>query len=250
MSGKVYEKEHQIKYYECDTTQKMTISMLLNVMLHVSGEQSYLLGVGDQVVAEKGLTWIILQYEVKVERMPAFYESIKITTQATSYNKLFCYRTFQAYDTQGNLCVTVNSTFALMDVQERKMVRVPAEIVAPYESEFTKKLIRTPKPEKINEEKMTSKDYQVRYLDIDSNRHVNNSKYVEWAMDTLDLEFLTTHEIETMTIKFEKEVHYGQLIHSEISSIENQDNAIITAHRILTEGVTNFEASIVWKATT
>ena len=249
MSGKIYEKEHQIKYYECDTMQKMTISMLINIMIHVSGEQSYLLGVGDEVVAEKGLAWIILQYEVEVERMPAFYESIKITTQANSYNKLFCYRAFKVYDSQGNLCVTVNSKFALMNVQERKMARVPAELIAPYESEFSKKLIRMPKPVKVDEEKMTSKEYQVRYLDIDSNCHVNNSKYIEWAMDTLDLEFLTTHEIETMTIKFEKEVHYGQLIHSEISSAKNQENGIVTAHRILTEGVTNCEASIVWKVT-
>lgn len=247
MNGKIYEKEHQIKYYECDTTQKMTLSMLLNIMLHVSGEQSYILGVGDEVLAEKGLAWIILQYEVKVERMPAFYESIKITTQATSYNKLFCYRTFKVYDTQGNLCVTVNSTFALMNVQERKMARVPAEIVAPYESDFSKKIIRTPKPVKVDEEKMISKEYHVRYLDIDSNRHVNNSKYIEWAIDTLDLEFLTTHEIETMTIKFEKEVHYGQLIHSEMSLTKTQDNEVITAHRIGTEDITNCEASIVWK---
>ena len=247
MSGKIYEKEHQIKYYECDTTQKMTLSMLLNIMLHVSGEQSYILGVGDEVLAEKGLAWITLQYEVKVERMPAFYESIKITTQATSYSKLFCYRTFKVYDTQGNLCVTVNSTFALMNVEERKMARVPDEIVAPYESEFSKKLIRTPKPVKVDEENMISKDYHVRYLDIDSNRHVNNSKYIEWAIDTLDLEFLTTHEIETMTIKFEKEVHYGQLIRSEISLTKTQDNEVITAHRIGTEDITNCEASIVWK---
>ena len=247
MSGKIYEKEHQIKYYECDTTQKMTLSMLLNIMLHVSGEQSYLLGVGDEVVAEKDLAWIILQYGVEIERMPAFYESIKITTQATSYNKLFCYRTFKAYDTQGNLCVTVKTTFALMNVKERKMARVPEELIAPYEAKFTKKLIRTPKPEKVNEEKKTSKDYHVRYLDIDSNRHVNNSKYVEWAMDTLDFEFLTTHEIETMTIKFEKEVHYGQLIHSEMSSTKTQDNKVVTAHRIVAEGVTNCEASIIWK---
>lgn len=247
MSGKIYEKEHQIKYYECDTTQKITISMLLNIMLHVSGEQSYLLGVGDEVVAEKGLAWIIIQYGVEVERMPAFYESITITTQATSYNKLFCYRTFNVYDEKGNLCVTVKSTFALMNVEERKMVRVPDELVAPYESEFSKKLIRTPKPEKIDEEIMIFKEYRVRYLDIDSNRHVNNSKYIEWAIDTLNLEFLTTHEIESMTIKFEKEVHYGQLIHSEMSATTDQDNKVITAHRIVTEGVTNCEASIVWK---
>lgn len=247
MSGKIYEKEHQIKYYECDTTQKMTLSMLLNVMLHVSGEQSYLLGVGDEVLAEKGLAWIILQYEVQVERMPAFYETINITTQATSYNKLFCYRVFKVYDAEGNLCVTVNSTFALMNVKERKMARVPDEIVAPYDTEFTKKLVRSPKPVKVDEETMISKEYRVRYLDIDSNRHVNNSKYIEWAIDTLNLEFLTTHEIKSMTIKFEKEVHYGQLIHSEMSTTKNTDNDIITAHRIVTEGVTNCEASIVWR---
>ncbi|SDQ21838.1 acyl-ACP thioesterase [Carnobacterium viridans] len=247
MSGKIYEKEHQIKYYECDTTQKMTLSMLLNIMLHVSGEQSHLLGVGDEVLAEKGLAWIILQYEVKVERMPAFYETITITTQATSYNKLFCYRIFKVYDTKGNLCVTVNSTFALMNVKERKMARVPDEIVAPYEAEFTKKLVRSPKPIKVDEENMISKEYRVRYLDIDSNRHVNNSKYIEWAIDTLNLEFLTTHEIKRMTIKFEKEVHYGQLIHSEMSATKNTDNDMTTAHRIVAEGVTNCEASIEWK---
>lgn len=247
MSGKVYKKEHQIKYYECDTTQKMTVSMLLNIMLHVSGEQSYSLGVGDEVLAEKGLAWIILQYEVNVDRMPAFYETINITTQATSYNKLFCYRTFKVYDEEGNLCVTVNSTFALMNIKERKMARVPDEIVAPYGSEFSKKLIRSPKPEKVDEETMLSKEYRVRYLDIDSNRHVNNSKYVEWVMDTLDLEFLTSHEIENMTIKFEKEVHYGQLIHSEMSLTKQEEGKVLTAHRIVTEGIINCEASILWK---
>ena len=94
MSGLIYQKEHRVKYYECDATKQISIPMLLNIMLYVSGEQSYKLGVGDAVLLEKGLSWIILQNDIHIQRLPEAGETITITTQALSYNKLFTYREF------------------------------------------------------------------------------------------------------------------------------------------------------------
>lgn len=70
MSGLIYQKEHRVKYYECDATKQISIPMLLNIMLYVSGEQSYKLGVGDAVLLEKGLSWIILQNDIHIQRLP------------------------------------------------------------------------------------------------------------------------------------------------------------------------------------
>lgn len=246
MSGKVYSKKHLVKYYECDTTKLMTLPMLVNVMVHVSGEQSHLLGVGDDVVNEKGMSWVILQYEMHFNRMPEFAEEITISTQALSYNKLFCYREFKAYDAEENELASVKTSFALIDIEARKMVRIPKDIVDPYEAEFVKRLVRTSKPAKLTDE-VRAEDYRVRYLDIDRNQHVNNSKYFEWALDTLEYDFLTQHTFEYVNIKFEKEVYYGDSITSEVSRTESEDGKIVTAHRISTAGTVNCELSIEWK---
>ncbi|MFL2099975.1 acyl-[acyl-carrier-protein] thioesterase [Desemzia sp. FAM 23989] len=246
MSGKIYEAKHLVKYYECDTNKRMTLPMLVNIMIHASGEQSHLLGVGDDVVNEMGLSWVILQYEMNFNRVPEFAEEVTITTQALSYNKLFCYREFKVYGANGEECVTAKTTFALIDREKRKMARIPEEIVAPYEVEFNKKLVRTTKPEKVGAE-ATSTEYRVRFLDIDRNQHVNNSKYFDWALDTLDYEFLTSHDLDYVNIKFEKEVHYGNMITSSVSVIELEDGRVSTAHKITTGETVNCELSIIWK---
>ena len=53
------------------------------------------------------------------------------------------------------------ATFVLMDRDSRKVHAVEPEIVAPYQSEFDKKLIRGPKY--ANLEDPISKDYHVRF---------------------------------------------------------------------------------------
>lgn len=246
MSGEIYKAKHLVKYYECDTTKKMTLPMLSNIMIHTSGEQSHLLGVGDDFVNELGLSWVILQYEMKFTRVPEFAEEITITTQALSYNKLFCYREFKVFDANGEECVTALTTFALINTEKRKMARIPEEIITPYNVEFNKKLVRTPKPEKIGEE-AASTEYRVRFLDIDRNQHVNNSKYFDWALDSLEYDFLTSHELDYVNIKFEKEVHYGNEITSSVSMTELEDGRVSTAHQISTGDTINCELSIIWK---
>ncbi|MGX7418640.1 acyl-[acyl-carrier-protein] thioesterase [Carnobacterium gallinarum] len=247
MSGLVYEKEHTVKYYECDATKKISMPMLLNIMLYVSGEQGRMLGVSDDVVAEHGLSWIILQTEIKVNRLPEAHEKIRVMTQAQSYNKFFTYRDFKVYDEAGELCVTTNCTFAMMDFTQRKMVRIVDELIEPYKVEGTKKLIRTPKPVPVNQETAQSIDYRVRYLDIDGNQHVNNAKYLDWFLDSLGLDFIRQHQLKSINVKYEKEVGYGNMVQSLVSQEVLEDGQIATAHQIVNNGTLSCEASMVWE---
>ena len=38
-------------------------------------------------------------------------------------------------------------------------------------------------------------NFKVRYGDIDSNMHVNNVRYVEWAIESLPLDIVLNYEI-------------------------------------------------------
>ena len=78
-------------------------------------------------------------------------------------------------------------TFVLMDRDSRKVHAVEPGIVAPYQSDFNKKLIRGPKY--ANLEEPISKDYHVRFYDLDMNGHVNNSKYLDWIFEVMGADF-------------------------------------------------------------
>ena len=43
---------------------------------------------------------------------------------------------------------------------------------------------KIPKLERLEEFKY-EESFKVRYTDIDSNNHVNNTKYIDWAIETL-----------------------------------------------------------------
>lgn len=246
MAGKKYSKKHQVRSYECDQTEKMTLPMLMNVMMEVSGEQSDQLKRGAKEMTDAGLGWIIIQYTFDIKRMPRLQETIEVETQAMKYNKIFTYRNFTAYDQQGEPLVEVQTTFAAIDMTKRKMARITEDLIAPYEAPFVKRLERTPKPEPVDREAASSLPYRVRYFDIDSNRHVNNSKYAEWAINPLGQDFLNTHEMTYANIKFDKEVFYGELIES-VYSVKEEEEEVITSHRIESNGILNCEAQFNWK---
>lgn len=239
--AKQYAEKHQIPYYECDTTRYLKISTMVKMLIKISGTQSELLGVSDEYMSSLGIGWIILQHDIEIKRMPQAGETVTLTTEAESYNKFFCYRNFWIHDEQGEECVLMKTTFAIMDMKERKMGSVDDQLIAPFESQKIKRIIRGEKILPV-EEAFLEKTYTVRYYDIDANKHVNNAVYLDWVVDSLDAEFLMTHVPEKISIKFNKEVRYGE----EITSAYELNEELISRHVIRAKGETSAEANIQW----
>lgn len=241
--AKQYSETHQIPYYECDRTQYIKISTLVKMLIKISGAQSEILGVSDEYMASLGLGWIILQHEIDITRLPKANESITLTTEAESYNKFFCYRHFWVHDKDGNECAFMSTTFAVMDLNERKMGSVDEKIIAPFESEKIKRIKRGEKIEPVSKID-NQKNYGVRYFDIDLNQHVNNAIYLDWILDSLDGEFLEENTPKKIAIKFNKEVLYGDDIASAYELVDGET----THHCITSKNETSAEANIKWEA--
>jgi medium-chain acyl-[acyl-carrier-protein] hydrolase len=204
----------------------MPIPAILSVALQMSGEQSDALERSDVWVYEHfHYVWIVTEYESSVTRLPKFSETIRIETEALSYNKFFCYRDFRYFGENGDLILTIHSAWVLMDPDTRKAARVEDEIVAPYESEKISKLERGHKFIKL--EKPEKRIYHVRYSDIDMNQHVNNSKYYDWAVDPLGFDFLTQHQPTKIYIKYNHEVRPGEEIFSSYEQLGNKTCHVI-----------------------
>jgi len=239
-----YTAPHEVSYYECDVNGTMTLSAMIAIAIKVSEDQSDQLNRGSDFVRSFGLTWIVTNYQFFIERLPKVGEKIYISTQAQEYNKYFCYRNFWLTTEEGEELVRIETIFVLMNIETRKLSRVVDEIIAPFESQKITKIKRFGKLEKIVAGE--SLPYRVRFFDIDSNHHVNNAVYFHWILDVLGRDFLTSYVPKTITIRYDKEVEYGNEIASVVEKID-QDQAMCTRHAIMIHEETCCEALIEWK---
>ena len=161
--GLTYQMKMKIPFDMADMNGHIKLPDVILLSLQVSGMQSIELGVSDKAILENyNLVWIITDYDIEVARLPHFAEEITIETEALSYNRLFCYRRFTIYDEEGWELIHMMATFVLMDRDSRKVHAVEPEIVAPYQSEFSKMALSlTPSsidciPETCRDSKITS----------------------------------------------------------------------------------------------
>ena len=238
--GLTYQMNMKIPFDMSDMNGHIKLPSLILLSLQVSGSQSAQLGVSDKEILEKyNLVWIITEYDIDVIRLPRFAEEITIETEALSYNRLFCYRRFTIYDESGQTIIQMLASFALMDRDSRKVHSVDPEMVAPYQSEFSKKIIRGPKYTDLDNP--TSKDYHVRFYDLDMNGHVNNSKYLDWIFEVMGADFLMGHIPQKINLKYVKEVRPGGMITSSYELDGSQSR-----HQVTSQGVVNAQALIQW----
>ncbi|GAW64069.1 acyl-acyl carrier protein thioesterase [Ligilactobacillus acidipiscis DSM 15836] len=242
MSAKKFSEDHRVVYYETDVTGSLGIGRLVDLMMLSSEDQSDKLGITNEKVGERGLGWVVTQHIINIKRLPKVDEIITLSTQAKSYNRFFCYRDFAVYDQAGNELVTMHSVFVLMDRSKRKMVRLPEDIITPYESEYTKKIERLPMPLTV-ENASGQKNYRVRFMDIDANHHVNNVHYFDWMLDALPAEFLLSHRLIKMNIAYRQEVYYGDQVNS---AVEIDEDNLLTRHTIMTGEQQNCLAECEW----
>ncbi|MDU2559638.1 MAG: acyl-[acyl-carrier-protein] thioesterase [Streptococcus mitis] len=239
--GLTYQMKMKIPFDMADMNGHIKLPDVILLSLQVSGMQSIELGVSDKAILENyNLVWIITDYDIEVARLPRFAEEITIETEALSYNRLFCYRRFTIYDEAGQELIHMMATFVLMDRDSRKVHAVESEIVAPYQSDFDKKLIRGSKYDSLNEPII--KDYHVRFYDLDMNGHVNNSKYLDWIFEVMGADFLTHYIPKKINLKYVKEVRPGGVITSAV-----ERTGLESKHEITSDGATNAQAIITWQ---
>lgn len=249
MGASTFSEQHHINFYETDVTNTVTPAMLVNMIILASEDQTNALGVGSDVVIKQGIGWVVTQYKIDITRLPKVDETITVSTRATCYNRYFAFREFWVHDATGNECVHVESIWVTMDHETRKIVSIPANIIGPFQSEEVKMIPRLLRPKRLtDDDQLFTKEYRVRYFDIDGNGHVNNSRYFDWLLDALPMSFLTRHDLTEINIRFENEVQYHHIVTSEASLMTDVTEPIVTKHRIKMEnGDVATEAEFHWR---
>jgi acyl-ACP thioesterase len=207
-------KPYEILCFYTDYKDKLSPQSLIGLFQDAATNQSSFLGVGHDYMVSNNLIWVLLKYNIHINRMPELREVVKIVTFPMYYERFYVYRKFEMYDEKENLIAFAYSTWTIVDVESKKLCRITKDLTKAYG--FTTKDRFSEKISFNNIPKLSEGDYEttfkIRYMDIDNNLHVNNTKYLAWAIETVPYEIVTGCDLSHIDIVYRKEVKYGQSV--------------------------------------
>ncbi|MFR9071489.1 MAG: acyl-[acyl-carrier-protein] thioesterase [Paraclostridium sp.] len=228
----IFKKEYKINIFDVDSEHKCKFSSLVDFLWDVVISQSDYLGETKEGFVQNQCIWVLLKYDITIYEYPKFRDTITVDTKVLGSKKFYGYRQNTIRNSEGKVIGEAFSTDILIDFEKRRPMRISSTQSEIYG--LNGELAEVPTLDdlpKIQKEDYT-KDYPVRYSDIDSNGHVNNVKYMEMAMDTLPRFILNEYKLFNIKVLFKKETTDGDTLYISSEVINNDNNNITTVHKI------------------
>ena len=236
---------HVVKAYECNWKGELSLSHVVGIMMLASRKQERGLAHPD-LIYQKGLSWIVIQNQLTVNRLPKLEEEIIIETEPVGYNKFFTFRRYTILSLGEEVLVDALTTFSMINIEERKLISLDEEVLSEYPIENKKDTRRNPRVPKIDLENANVQTYRVRLNDIDYNHHVNNAKYFDWVMDSLGMDFIKTHSLKSVLVKYDKEILPEATVKS-FYEIRETENGVQTLHQLESDDQKCCHLSLEWE---
>ena len=181
----MYSFSGRIRYSECDETGRLSLVSMMNYLQDCSTFQSMELGEGLSGLTERGMAWVLANWMIEVDRLPAFGESVTVSTWCYEMSRAHALRNFQIADESGEPIVRADSQWFVFDVARGHATRVPDDQRLYLSEEPRLQMAPLPKRLRTESEGKPAPAHVVTRHDLDTNHHVNNANYVRFATEAL-----------------------------------------------------------------
>lgn len=203
----------KVRYEDVDKKNNLTLKGFLKYLVDTAAKHSNNAGYGLNNIPNTKVAWLILNWRVQIFRYPKTSEMIHITTWARSMSKLYSYRDFEVFDDFGNRIAIASSKWVLVNFYTKSIAKISQEIIDSYGP--IEKMIFDKEIEKINEPKedYTNRfDYTILRRDLDTNNHVNNLNYLDFAIEALPENVYENMEFKNISVLYKKQCLIGDKI--------------------------------------
>ncbi|PLX73875.1 MAG: acyl-ACP thioesterase [Desulfuromonas sp.] len=209
-----YQADYTVRSYEVDTDGRVRPLTLLNYLQDAAGEHASRLGASVPALLKMNLTWVLSRYHVHFHRFVPVHSTIHLKTWPSAKEGRFALRDFELVDGDGNPVVTATSSWMLIDLTSRRPVRIADHL--PDLPTVERRMVHDsfsslPIPDRFDCEL----PFRVRHSDLDINRHVNNTVYVDWALEALPPSDIGRYRPRTIEVSYRAEANYGDRILSK-----------------------------------
>lgn len=194
-----------ILYQESDYCGHYRLSEMFSILSDLATKNATEIGIWKEEF-EGIYGWVLVKQTLKLQRPIKIGEAIYLSTRAGKSSKIQFVRQYDIQDNNDHFIGGVYSVWTLLDLHQRRIVRpdkVGMDIpgIKHYEHYVSS-----------YQEVDTAIDVsfvmerKVVYSDLDVNQHMNNYRYIEWALDVFDYTAFKEYFITELSMVYKKEL--------------------------------------------
>lgn len=215
----IFTQQHRVDTTTVNINQRLGLFGLLGLLQDAAVEHASQLGLTYQNMMDRGFFWVLIQQRLRMRRYPRWNDEVRITTWAKSINGIYAVREYEIYlgDEKIGECST---TWMILDSQTHKPKRLEKSEYTFVMREdggldFGTEKIRLPELTYI-------RTVTVKISDLDINQHVSNTKYAQWMLDTIPVDYHRDYVVKEYSVNFSGETFLDDDIDC-LSSLEQPE---------------------------
>lgn len=235
----IFTYEYKTRYTDVGSDNKLTLKALVATLQQAAISHSEQAGYGVNHIDTTHLAWLLLDWKVQVISYPHSNEILTVKTWPRVFDKLYSYRDFEVFDENNNLVAIASSKWFAIDTQNKKIRKLTPEIADAYGEPVSKRVFENAFEEKLKvpEDLKLNFNYEIQRRDIDTNGHVNNLNYIDFALEALDEDIYNNTVFHNLEVIYKKEIKLHEKINcyysfennKHIITIKSEDDTVVHA---------------------
>lgn len=201
-------------YSDVGPDQKLSQIGLLRLLQEAAAIASDHVGYGLKDIPTTGVHWILTGWRLEMTRRPAWRAALRVETWPRTMNGFFSDRDFLVWH-DGEVIAKGTSRWVLVDIQTGHSTRVTDAVRAAYAEQMDERELfagqSIPSSGRTPPDTPAGFETVVGRRDIDTNFHVNNLHYLDYAIEALPEEVYQNLP-GTVEISFRRQILLGTSI--------------------------------------
>lgn len=242
-----FTRQYLINSFLVNPQKRLGIYALLNILQDAAWIHATELGHGyESTLAEKN-AWVLTRQKVIMDSWPAWGEEITVKTWVRPLHGPFALRDFEIL--KGDVVIGSSSTsWVLMNLETRTAVTGDMRTLS-FTARTDYKLPYDAGKVLITDALEPRATFEVRNSDLDMNEHVNNTRYVQWLLDSIPREWHKRFNLLSYEVNFISETHSGDHVDILMSPERPHETGRFTVQfRGMRSGKPVFAASMIVEA--
>ncbi|PZE17441.1 acyl-ACP thioesterase [Putridiphycobacter roseus] len=242
-----FDKEYDLRYFEMNKFGEASSTTMLTLLEETAAEHCYAIGHSLLDLEKQNIGWVLVSGVMELDYYPVYKDKITIRTWLSSYSTIKGVRENIIYNAAGEIIGRAKGLWVFFDIAKRR----PIPILDVFKEKWS--FCKTQSIEhNINrkiapiQNHLPINKFKVNRFDVDTNKHVNNIKYLHWLMESVPEEISNNYDLHAIDGRFIAEAQYGDVILT-FTADENEKDTFL--HTIRTEGDQKVcaTAKTIWK---
>ena len=203
---------------DCDMNARLRPGGLVSYLIVAATKSADTLGFGYEFLSRHHLYWVLSRMTVEILRPLKWGEKAVVVTWPKDVDGLLYLRDFEIKNQSGELIARATSGWLAIDADSKRPRKVEDRFSYMFDLMKNRHAMQQ-KPDKLVA--VTNGDvYEIisSWFDLDLNKHVTSSRYIDWMVDKLPVDVLTCQYPVGLSVNYLKEIVLGETTRLTVSS--------------------------------